>query len=300
MSPILSAADSQRVNNAPPMTLTLEAALAFRPPPGLELTAPPRAGYRGKCVSWGNVEMLGLATLREDMDAPAVLPTLLSPTNRGSLSQRNRNGSTTSTIELSDKLPMPANRTISVSCQPPVSDAVHTSRQMADCTPSYGDDFANGNLTTVMLQNLPGCYDRSMLLALLDSCGFFGSYDFVYLPLDFKTGHGLGYAFVNFVTHDSARIFFDVFTGFRNWGCATSKVGGVIWRSKHQGFQDNVEIMRNSTVMHSEIPECFQPAIFLEGVRVAFPCPTKRISVARAVINSCKSRVNSRMEYCPM
>ena len=40
--------------------------------------------------------------------------------------------------------------------------------------------------TTVMLRNLPNDYTREMLLALLDTQGFANSYDFVYMPIDFK------------------------------------------------------------------------------------------------------------------
>ncbi|CAE7621292.1 ML3, partial [Symbiodinium sp. CCMP2456] len=53
--------------------------------------------------------------------------------------------------------------------------------------------------TTVMLRNLPNNYTRDMLLELIDSMGFRGQYDFLYLPIDFQTHACLGYAFVNLV-----------------------------------------------------------------------------------------------------
>eukprot|EP00913_Durusdinium_trenchii_P034625 g32394.t1 len=53
--------------------------------------------------------------------------------------------------------------------------------------------------TTVMLRNLPNNYTREMFLEMLDSEGFRGSYDFVYLPCDFHRKANLGYAFVNMV-----------------------------------------------------------------------------------------------------
>merc|ERR1719461_2657977 len=53
--------------------------------------------------------------------------------------------------------------------------------------------------TTLMLRNLPLDYTRDMLLQLLDKEGFAGKYDFIYLPVDFKTRAGLGYAFLNMV-----------------------------------------------------------------------------------------------------
>merc|ERR1719367_2096902 len=44
--------------------------------------------------------------------------------------------------------------------------------------------------TTVMLRNLPLDHTRDMLLHLLDTKGFAGMYDFIYLPMDFKTRAG--------------------------------------------------------------------------------------------------------------
>merc|ERR1712113_887226 len=47
--------------------------------------------------------------------------------------------------------------------------------------------------TTAMLRNVPNNYTRDMLLASLDSEGFAGKYDFLYLPIDYATGAGLGF-----------------------------------------------------------------------------------------------------------
>lgn len=58
--------------------------------------------------------------------------------------------------------------------------------------------------TTIMLRNLPLKYTRTMLLDLLDSEGFKGRYDFFYLPSNFETSLGFGYAFVNFSSEDDA------------------------------------------------------------------------------------------------
>jgi len=60
------------------------------------------------------------------------------------------------------------------------------------------------NSTSLYLKNIPNDYSRDMLCNLLDSEGLAGLYDFVYLPIDFKTDSGFGYAFVNFELHEHA------------------------------------------------------------------------------------------------
>merc|ERR1719377_166778 len=65
--------------------------------------------------------------------------------------------------------------------------------------------------TTVMLRNMPNNYTREMLLELVDSMGFTGCYDFAYLPVDFKSQAGLGYAFINFVSTAEAQRCFECF-----------------------------------------------------------------------------------------
>jgi len=136
---------------------------------------------------------------------------------------------------------------------------------------------SSSELTTVMLRNLPNDYTRSMLLQLLDVEGFSGAYDFVYLPIDFKTGSGLGYAFLNFTAQDIADQFRGHFNGFSNWTMPSRKVANVDWSRPNQGLQVHIERYRNSTVMHEIVPDDYKPAVFHVGVRVPFPSPTKAI-----------------------
>jgi len=83
--------------------------------------------------------------------------------------------------------------------------------------------------TTVMMRNIPNKYSREQLLDLFDDQGFATSYDLVYLPLDFKTGIGLGYAFINLVSNDEAQRFQQRFNGFSKWKTASPKVCEVSW-----------------------------------------------------------------------
>merc|ERR1712176_1678209 len=66
---------------------------------------------------------------------------------------------------------------------------------------------------TLIIRNLPNHLTRQDLLHALDSNGYAGDYDFVYLPIDFTTGCGLGYAFVNMTCCQRAAAFIAMFTG---------------------------------------------------------------------------------------
>merc|ERR1712080_501081 len=112
------------------------------------------------------------------------------------------------------------------------------------------------------MQNIPNNYTRRLLLILLDDNGFNGLYNFVYLPIDFNTSAGFGYAFVNFVDQESAEKFISQFQGFRDWVMPSKKVCEVMWSKAHQGLDAHVERYRNSPVMKESTPDGFKPAIF--------------------------------------
>jgi len=117
-------------------------------------------------------------------------------------------------------------------------------------------------------------------LELLHAEGFADSFDFVYLPMDFRSASGLGYAFINFTSSDTAERFKQHFAGFDRWTLASEKVCEVTW-STLQGLDAHVERYRNSPVMHEVIPEEQKPIIFCGLERVPFPAPTKTIPMPR-------------------
>jgi len=133
------------------------------------------------------------------------------------------------------------------------------------------------NGTTIMLRNLPNRYSQQLLLELLDNQGFQCKYDFVYLPMDFRNGVNLGYAFVNLHSHPDALRAIEIFQGFGNWDFDSAKVCEVSWAHPHQGLSEHVERYRNSPVMHPSTPEEYKPMIFQNGIRLPFPAPTKAI-----------------------
>lgn len=135
--------------------------------------------------------------------------------------------------------------------------------------------------TTVMLRNLPNNYNRAMVLAMLDGEGFAGKYDFLYLPIDFKSRACLGYAFVNLVDEPDVSRFWCRFDGFSNWILPSKKVCHVSWSGPHQGLEAHIERYRNSPVMHKSVPDEYKPVVFRSGVRLDFPPPTKSTRAPR-------------------
>lgn len=138
-----------------------------------------------------------------------------------------------------------------------------------------------GLRTTVMLRNLPNNYTRMTLLKLLNAEGFIGQYDFVYLPMDFKTHASLGYAFVNLVSPEQAASFWSTFEGFSKWVASSQKVCSVSWSCPYQGLNAHIERYRNSPVMHEDVPDDYKPMMFQNGARSAFPAPTKKLKAPR-------------------
>jgi len=131
--------------------------------------------------------------------------------------------------------------------------------------------------TTLMLRNLPSSFDRADLLELLNSIGFEGQYDFVYLPVDFQSAAGLGYAFVNVQESAAAEQLTKKLQGFCAWSSDSSKVLEICWSEPTQGIEMLVERFRNSRVMHGMVPDEYKPAVFKNGVRAPFPKNTQRI-----------------------
>mmetsp|Transcript_26379 Transcript_26379/g.47863 ORF Transcript_26379/g.47863 Transcript_26379/m.47863 type:complete len:353 (+) Transcript_26379:82-1140(+) len=135
--------------------------------------------------------------------------------------------------------------------------------------------------TTVMMRNLPADFTRASLLELLGAEGFFGRFDFIYIPFDFKRQLNLGYALINLVSSSEAQRFTKHFNGFRNWMTPSDLPCVVVWSDPHQGLSIHVERYRNSPVMHESVPEPWRPLLFKHGVAVPFPEPTKKIKAPK-------------------
>jgi len=143
------------------------------------------------------------------------------------------------------------------------------------------DILAAPEKTTVMLRNVPYNCSRDSVVRMMDYAGLSGLYNFIYLPIDFRSKSGFGYAFINMVSSAAAEKLFIQFNGFSQWPTKSQKVAEVTWSEPSQGLHIHVERYRNSPVMHDAVPDEFKPAMYENGIRVMFPAPTKAIRAPR-------------------
>lgn len=130
--------------------------------------------------------------------------------------------------------------------------------------------------TTVMLRNLPNKMTRTDLVKLIDSKGFAGHYDFIYVPIDFKTRGSFGYGLVNMLNGAAARQLMNAFEGFADWASDSRKVCKVEW-ARRQGLLALLQHYRESKIMHEAVPDEYRPATFFEGQQVALPAPSSKL-----------------------
>lgn len=136
---------------------------------------------------------------------------------------------------------------------------------------------SSGCITTVMFRNIPNKYTREMLVDQLEQ-DMKGLFDFLYLPIDFKNKCNVGYAFINFRTVEACDEFVNMFNGVEVRKCLpglNSRKVTEVTPARVQGFEENVQRLRNSPVMRELVhkPE-WMPLIFdYNGEQTPFPAP---------------------------
>jgi hypothetical protein len=144
--------------------------------------------------------------------------------------------------------------------------------------------------TTLILKSLPRTVTRTALCHMLDAAGFAGLYDFLYLPVNFKTWRFFRYCIVNFIHEDAATTALEqLASSSLAWPMAVEAEDltiEVAWCDRAQGLAAHLEQYRNSPVMHASVPDEYKPMLLCNGHRMAFPPPT----TALAAPNTRKSR----------
>ncbi|CAH9116821.1 unnamed protein product [Cuscuta europaea] len=104
--------------------------------------------------------------------------------------------------------------------------------------------------TTLMIKNIPNKYTSKMLLAAIDETHK-NSYDFLYLPIDFKNKCNVGYAFINMVSPQSIISFYEVFNG-KKWEKFNSEKVASLAYARIQGKAALVAHFQNSSLMNED------------------------------------------------
>lgn len=109
-----------------------------------------------------------------------------------------------------------------------------------------GDD----NRTTLMIKNIPNKYTSKMLLAAIDE-RHRGTYDFIYLPIDFKNKCNVGYAFINMVDPSLIIPFYEAFNG-KKWEKFNSEKVASLAYARIQGKAALIAHFQNSSLMNED------------------------------------------------
>ncbi|XP_020218540.1 protein MEI2-like 4 [Cajanus cajan] len=114
------------------------------------------------------------------------------------------------------------------------------------------DRIKNGedNRTTLMLKNIPNKYTSKMLLAAIDE-RHRGTYDFVYLPIDFRNKCNVGYAFINMTSPGLIIPFYQVFNG-KKWEKFNSEKVASLAYARIQGKAALIAHFQNSSLMNED------------------------------------------------
>ena len=116
--------------------------------------------------------------------------------------------------------------------------------------------------TTVMVKNIPNKYTQKMLLSAIDR-HFSGTYDFFYLPIDFKNKCNVGYAFVNFLDPTTIPAFYSEKHG-KKWEHFKSEKICAIAYARIQGKTALIQHFQSSSVMSQE-DQKVKPLILMGG-----------------------------------
>jgi len=104
--------------------------------------------------------------------------------------------------------------------------------------------------TTLMIKNIPNKYTSKMLLAAIDE-SHKGTYDFIYLPIDFKNKCNVGYAFINMTNPQHIIPFYQTFNG-KKWEKFNSEKVASLAYARIQGKTALIAHFQNSSLMNED------------------------------------------------
>lgn len=124
--------------------------------------------------------------------------------------------------------------------------------------------------TTLMVRNIPNKYNQQMLLEEVN-IKHAGTYDFFYLPIDFKNKCNVGYCFVNFLDTSYIPAFVESFHGHR-WRSFNSEKVCAVTFARIQGKQAMIARFQNSSLLEKD--DEYKPLLFYsQGPDIGQPEP---------------------------
>lgn len=128
--------------------------------------------------------------------------------------------------------------------------------------------------TTVMIKNIPGRYKPRELHKELESIGFLGTFDFMYLPASKDGVQNAGYAFVNFVNGAWAKRALDVLKGhsFKKHQRARDTGVAVVSVARIQGLAANIQ---HRSKAYAKAARAEQSSAWAEGEVLAMTAAEK-------------------------
>jgi RNA recognition motif-containing protein len=147
---------------------------------------------------------------------------------------------------MSSETDMPNNRDYADSFSTSDDDLPTTNRKFSNMSSmSDVDDLP----TTLMIRNIPNQYAQKDFIQELDSLGFKGTYNFLYIPVDKKSAASCGYGFINFIDHHWAAKCASVFQDY----LLTPKKGkgkyAEVSAAHLQGLEANIAHYRNTKIL---------------------------------------------------
>lgn len=126
----------------------------------------------------------------------------------------------------------------------------------------YEIDLANlssKKWTTLMIRNIPNKYTQDLMLQSINQ-NFNSQYDFFYLPIDFKNKCNVGYAFINFLTIDFIKPFYEQYDS-KKWDKFNSDKICKINYARIQGKEMLLKHFQNSSVMNNQVDVKYKPLL---------------------------------------
>jgi hypothetical protein len=158
--------------------------------------------------------------------------------------------------------PEPSGPGYSAPPPPPAMVSSAFNEQPADL-PSAGSRIVLGVTTTLMMRNIPIRFTPSTLRDVIDSEGFVGLYDYLYMPMDFRSHRSMGYAFINFCHPGTADAFAAHFQDRRLASTNSAKVLSITGAIR-QGLRPNIASFKASTLKQMPREE-FRPVVLVSG-----------------------------------